>query len=71
MVPANSENFFFQKGAGWFELVKDHQSPQVVNTTTSVFTGQNFNIQTEFEPFTYGQKYLDRFRYFPIYVRRF
>jgi hypothetical protein len=47
MAPPNSENFFFQKGAGWFELVKDHQSPQVVNRTTSVFTGQNFNIQTE------------------------
>ena len=65
MAPTNSENFFFQKGAGWFELVKDHQSPQVVNRATSVFTGQNFNIQTEFEPFTYGQKYLDRFRRFP------
>ena len=25
----------------------------------------HFNIQTQFEPFTYGQKYLDRFRKFP------
>jgi hypothetical protein len=56
---------FFQKGAGWFELVKDHQSIQAVNKTASVFTGQNFNIQTYFEPFTYGQKYLERFRTFP------
>jgi hypothetical protein len=61
----NTENYFFQKGAGWFELVEAHQSPQEVNQTTSVFTGQNFNIQTQFQPFTYGQKYLERFRTFP------
>jgi hypothetical protein len=64
-APRDTENYFFQKGSGWFELVKDHQSPQQVNTTASVFTGQNFNIQTQFEPFSYGQKYLDRFRNFP------
>jgi hypothetical protein len=63
--PEDTQDYFFQKGAGWFELVKDHQSPQKVNYTNSVFTGQNFNIQTEFEQFTYGQKYLDRYRYFP------
>ena len=64
-APNDDEGFFFQKGAGWFELVKDHQSPQVINYTNSVFTGQNFNIQTQFEEFTYGQKYLDRYRNFP------
>jgi hypothetical protein len=62
---SNNENYFFQKGAGWFELVESHQSIQQVNRTTSVFTGQNFNIQTYFEPFTYGQKYLERYRTFP------
>lgn len=64
-APPDDENFFFQKGAGWFELVKDHQSPLRINKTSSVFTGMNFSLQTEFEQFTYGQKYLDRFRYFP------
>lgn len=64
-APEDTEDFYFQKGSGWFELVKSHQSPQQINQTASVFTGQNFNVQTEFEPFTYGQKYLDRFRYFP------
>ena len=61
----NVNGEFFQKGAGWFELVRDHQSPQLVNKAASTFTGQNFNIQTYFEPFTYGQKYLERFRNFP------
>jgi hypothetical protein len=64
-APVDTEDYYFQKGAGWFELVKEHQSPQQVNQTASTFTGQNFNIQTEFENFTYGQKYLDRFRNFP------
>lgn len=63
--PRVDEDFFFQKGAGWFELVKDHQSPLEINYTNSVFTGQNFDVQTDFERFTYGQKYLDRFRKFP------
>jgi hypothetical protein len=63
--PRVDEDFFFQKGAGWFELVDDHQSPLIVNYTNDVFTGQNFDVQTEFENFTYGQKYLDRFRKFP------
>lgn len=61
----DSPSYFFQKGAGWFELVKDHQSPQEVNVTNSIFTGQNFDIQTVFEPFSYGQKYLERYRKFP------
>jgi hypothetical protein len=66
-----TEDYFFQKGAGWFELVKDHQSPQQVNKSASVFTGQNFNIQTYFEPFTYGQKYLQRYRQFPYMPQGF
>lgn len=60
-----TEDYFFQKGEGWFELTNQHQSLQQVNRTTSVFSGQNFNIQTYFEPFTYGQKYLERYRKFP------
>lgn len=64
--PIDTPDYFFQKGAGWYELTPQHQSPQQVNITTNVFTGQNTNIQTQFEPFTYGQKYLDRFREFPF-----
>lgn len=63
--PRVDNDFFFQKGAGWFELVKDHQSPLEINYTNTVFTGTNIDVQTDFERFTYGQKYLDRFRKFP------
>ncbi len=66
--PENTESFFFQKGAGWHESTPQHRSPEEIDLTTSVFSGNNPSVQTNLEPFTYGQKYLDRFRYFP-YMR--
>jgi hypothetical protein len=60
------DNYFFQKGEGWFESTPQHQAPQIVNENLSVFTGQNYDIQTEIEPSTYGQKYLDVYRDFPF-----
>jgi hypothetical protein len=64
-VPEDNDSMYFQKGAGWFESTPMHRSPEIINTSTSVFTGNNVNIQTSLEPFTYGQKYLDIFRSFP------
>ena len=64
-MPEVSDSYFFQQGEGWFEQTPQHQSPEIINNTTSVFTGQNYDIQTQLEPFTYGQKYLDRYRIFP------
>ena len=63
--PDNTETFFFQLGAGWYEVTPDHRSPDDVVITGDVFTGQNFDIQTQLIPFTYGQQYLDRYRQFP------
>lgn len=63
--PAETESMFFQKGSGWFESTPYHTSPEMINLNTSVFKGENINIQTNLEPFTYGQKYLDIFRNFP------
>ena len=65
MMPESSDSFFFQKGAGWFESTPQHRSPEIIDYTKSVFTGQNYNIQTALEPFTYGEKYLQRYRQFP------
>ena len=39
---------------------------EVLDTTNSVFIGNTFSAQTSLEPFTYGQKYLERFRKFPF-----
>jgi hypothetical protein len=65
-APIDSENFFFQIGSGWFEQTPQHRAPEEVNTTLSVFFGNNPNFQTTLIPYTYGQVYLNRFRDFPF-----
>ena len=60
-----SEDYYFEKGGGWYEQTPQHRTPEQINITNSVFTGQNPSIQTELEPFTYGQKYFDRYENFP------
>lgn len=64
-APADTDNYFFEKGAGWFESTPQHRSPEVVDRSLSVFTGSSPNVQTSLQPFTYGQEYFDKFRYFP------
>lgn len=64
-MPLVTENFYFQKGEGWFEQTPQHRSQEVVDITNSVYTGQNPDIQTKLAPFTYGQQYLDVYRKFP------
>jgi hypothetical protein len=61
----NTNSMFFQKGSGWYECTPYHRSPDKVNVDGNIFTGQNINIQTELEPFSYGEKYLNTFRFFP------
>jgi hypothetical protein len=65
VAPQETENYFFEKGAGWFESTPQHRSPNVVNQSLSVFTGSSPNVQTFLQPFTYGQEYFNRFRNFP------
>ena len=64
-APKNTETFFFQIGAGWYETTPQHRSPDEVQLTGLVYTGQNYDIQTQLTPFTYGQTYLNRYRQFP------
>jgi hypothetical protein len=70
-APLNTEDYFFQLGAGWYEVTPQHRSPDQVRITGSVFTGQNYDIQTTLTPFSYGQPYLDRFRDFPFMTEGF
>ena len=62
----DSPDYFFQKGAGWFERTPEHTSLEVVDAENSVFTGNTPILSTKFTPFTYGQDWLDRFRKFPF-----
>ena len=70
-APVNTEDYYFQLGAGWYESTPSHRSPDEVVITGQVFTGQNFDIQTQLTPFTYGQPYLNRFRDFPYMTEGF
>ena len=49
-----TDDYYFEKGSGWFEQTVSHRAPEVINTTSSVFTGQSPNIQTDLEPYSYG-----------------
>jgi hypothetical protein len=64
-APEDTDSFYFQIGAGWFESTPSHRSNEVFDSVNTTFTGQNPNYQTKLAPFTYGQVYLDRFRDFP------
>jgi len=70
-APLNTETYFFQIGAGWYETTPSHRSPDEVQLTGLVYTGQNYSIQTQLTPFTYGQTYLNRYRYFPYMTEGF
>jgi hypothetical protein len=70
-APLNTETYFFQLGAGWYEQTPSHRSPDQVVLTGDVYTGQNYSIQTQLQPFTYGQPYLNRFRQFPYMTEGF
>lgn len=63
--PEETDDFYFQKGAGWHERTPEHRSRELVDVTSSVFTGQNPDVQTKLADFTYGEMYFDRFRNFP------
>jgi hypothetical protein len=60
--PKDSDQLFFQMGAGWYKLTHKHKSLEIA-TRTGV--APNIEYGTEFEPFTYGNKYLNIFRKFP------
>ena len=63
--PLTNNDFFFEKGSGWFEQTPQHRAVEQFDAINSTFTGQNPNIQTTLETYTYGQKYFDRYRKFP------
>ena len=62
----DSEDYFFQKGAGWFEQTPEHTSTEVIDNENTTITGNTVSLVTKFKPFTYGQDWLDRFRKFPF-----
>ena len=78
-VPRTNNNYFFQRGAGWFERTELHTSDLIINEETSTVTGCSPTLKMKFREFTWGgfwtqgkfsnefnAPYLDRFWRFPL-----
>lgn len=64
-MPIPSDDYYFEMGSGWFEQTPSHRANEVVDTTNTVFTGQNPTYQTSLKPYVYGQDYLNKYRRLP------
>ena len=57
-----SNDIYFQKGSGWYDLTLNHRSSNIIDTELSVLTGNTKIIKTKPKPYTYGEDYFDNFR---------
>jgi len=64
-APAETDSYFFQKGAGWYEQTPQHRNNEELVINSRLYSGQNTDIQTQLKPFTYGEDYLNVFKKFP------
>ncbi len=64
-ITGGTSEVYFQKGAGWYQITADHRSSDIIDTTTSVLTGNTKTIKTGPKRFTYGEDYFDVFRKLP------
>jgi hypothetical protein len=62
---SETEDVFFEKGAGWYDITLSHRSPLILDTTNSVLTGRTKTIITKNKPYTYGEDYFNVFRTLP------
>jgi hypothetical protein len=65
-MPQETENYYYQKGAGWFEQTPEHRSVEVPDLTNSSFNPSNPYLISYLQPFSYGEEYLNRYRSFPF-----
>lgn len=65
-MPNETDDYFFQKGAGWFEQTPLHTSPLMVDYNNSQLNQNVPVIVTKLKPFNYGQDYLNRYEKFPL-----
>lgn len=80
--PRYTNNYYFQRGAGWYEENLQHRGEVIIDLANSVFTGCTPVVRTKFNQFTWGgffgnvpygvtsndpgAPYLERFRRFPF-----
>ena len=76
--PRITNNYFFQRGAGWIQRTEEHKSSTIIDTQQSILTGCTPSVVSKFKEFTWGgfwtqgkytnntqAPYLDRFWRFP------
>ena len=82
--PRDTSNYYFQRGAGWFEETEEHHGETIIDLENSKLTGCTPSIVTKLNQFSWGgffgdlppgvtsddpgAPYLERFRNFP-YMR--
>jgi len=64
-TPDQTNNFFFQKGQGWFEQNSFHVSENLVETTTLTYTSTTPSVKVIKQAPSFGQQFLQRYRKFP------
>jgi hypothetical protein len=62
---SESEDVFFEKGAGWYDITLDHRSPTIIDNENSNLIGRIKTIKTKNKPYRYGEDYFDVFRTLP------
>jgi hypothetical protein len=60
-----TDDIFFQKGSGWYDVTLDHRAPDVLDYENSILTGRTKTLKTKMKPYTYGEDYYDVFRTLP------
>ena len=79
--PRETSNYYFQRGAGWFEETEEHHGETILDFENSVLSGCSPSIKTKLNQFSWGgffgnlppdvnsndpgAPYLERFRKFP------
>jgi len=64
-IESATNDMFFQKGAGWYDITLNHRSSTILDSEKSDLTGRIKKIITKSKPYTYGEDYFDLFRKFP------
>ena len=63
-IVSETNDVFFQKGAGWYDITLEHRSSLEIDLENSDFTVNPKIIKTKNKDFTYGEDYFDLYRQF-------
>lgn len=62
---SETNDIFFEKGSGWYDITLDHRSSDILDTQNSITTGRIKTLKTKSKSYSYGEDYFDVFRNLP------